>query len=218
MPKNRLAILAVAGVATLSGVTGVALGHGGHGGDRGDRGDRGHHGTKVSKKATCSLTATQLLTTANSPALAAKKTRLDAAVAAGRITQVQADARFTRFQLQVSLRKVVRDAQIAPLLQLLGMTEQELKDAAEAGDSLRDIVEEKGITRDQLRQALKDGRKAARQALRTACPKPGKAPKNGTTTNGTTTTKTDTTSTSGTTTTETVTAPGTTTTATTTAP
>jgi len=195
VPKNRLAVLAVAGVATLSGVTGVALGHGGHG-------DRGRHAEKRSAVARCQLTDAQLLTTANSPVLAAKKTRLDAAVAAGRITQAQADKRFSRLQLQVSLRKVVRDAQIAPLLKLIGMTEQELKDAVEAGDSLREIIEEKGVTRDQLRQALRDGRKAARAALAAACPRPSKTRKNGTTTNGTTTngTTTDgTTTTTGTT-------------------
>jgi len=209
VPKNRLAVLAVAGVATLSGVTGVALGHGGHG-DRGRHGDQRHRAAAV-----CKLAGDQLLTTANSRALAAKKTRLDAAVAAGRITQEQADARFARFQLQVSLRKVVRDAQIAPLLKLLGMTEEELKDAAEAGDSLRDIVEEKGITRDQLRQALRDGRKAARAALAAACPRPSKTPKNGTTTNGTTTngTTTNGTTTNGTKTDGTTTTTGTTTTA-----
>lgn len=211
MPKNRLAILAVAGVTALGGVTGVALGHGG-------KGHRGHHGAKVVKKATCSLTATQLLTADTSPALARLKTRLDARVAAERITQERADARFAAAQLKLSLRKVVRDAQIAPLLTLIGMTEDQLREANKAGDSLRDIIEAKGITRDQLRQALRDGRKAGRAALAAACPRPSKTPKNGTTTNGTTTTKTDTTSTGGTTTTETVTAPGTTTTATTTAP
>lgn len=208
MPKNRLAVLAVAGVATLSGVTGIALGHGG---------GHGHHGDKrANKAAVCNLSGTQLLTTETSPALAARKARLDAAVAAGRIDQATADKRFARAQLKVSLRKIVRDAQIAPLLTLLGMTQQELRDAAEAGDSLRDIVEEKGITRDQLRQALRDGRKAARAALRTACPKPSKTPKPGTTTNGTTTNGTTTTgtTTNGTTTTGTTT-DGTTTTTTT---
>ncbi|MFN8124192.1 MAG: hypothetical protein U0237_17420 [Thermoleophilia bacterium] len=188
MSKNRLAALAVAGIATLSGVSGIALGAGG--GATAPKATK----AKADPLASCKLTGEQLLTTETSPALKAKRARLDAAVAAGRITQKVADARFTRFQRQLSVTTIVREARIRPLLNLLGMTLDELRDAIDAGDTLRSIIDDQGISRARLQAALRAGNVAARRARARACggaPKPAgttTAPGGGTTTGGTTTT------------------------------
>lgn len=187
MPKNRLAILAVAGIATLSGVSGIALGTGG------PAAPKAKH-TKTDPLAHCVVTGDRLLTVDTSAALRSKRARLDRAVAAGRISQKVADVRFTRFQLQLSVTTIVREARIRPLLNLLGMTLDELRDAIDAGDTLRGIIDDQGITRAELRAALRAGNVAARRARASVC---GGAPKTGGTT---TTTGGGTTTTGGTTT------------------
>ncbi|MFN8108442.1 MAG: hypothetical protein U0Y82_01120 [Thermoleophilia bacterium] len=209
--RRTLTTLAVASVATLGGATGVALAHG-HGHGRGHHGNGsgtpmygtgngggGKHGRHGDRLANCTLTGDQLLTAQTSPMLAALQDRLDAKVAAGRITQAQADAKFAKVQMRVSLKTLVHNAKIAPLLTLLGMTQADLQTAHQAGQSLRDIIASKGVTSDQVRQALADGRAAAKAALAAACP--------ATTTPKTPTTTTPTTTTPTTTTTGTTTAP-----------
>lgn len=187
MRRARIATIAVMAAAAIGGGSVTALGHGGAGHHR-DSG--GHHRAGDAHKLfgpapgigslwgrTCTVPDAQKLTTATSTPLARLDTRLDAAVAANRITQAQADSRFARAVTRLSVAKIVGDAGLAPVLTLLGMTADELADARTDGTTVRELLEEKGVTRAQLRTAFKAGRTAARAALDTVCPVTTPAPK-----------------------------------------
>ena len=187
MRRARIATIAVMAAAAVGGGSVTALGHGGTGHHR----DPGSHyrvadGHKLFgpgpvigslKGRTCTVPDAQKLTTATSTALARLGTRLDAAVAANRITQAQADSRFARAVTLLSVGKIVGDAGLAPVLTLLNMTADELADARTDGTTVRELLEEKGVTRDQLRTAFTTGRTAARAALDAVCPVTNPTPK-----------------------------------------
>jgi hypothetical protein len=181
MRRARIATIAVMAAAAVGGGSATALAHGG--GDH--RGSDAHRlfapGPDIGalKGRTCTIPDAQKLTIATSTALARLDTRLDAAVAANRITQAEADARFARAVTRLSVAKIVGDAGLAPVLSVLGMTADELADAWKDGTTVRELLEEKGVTRDQLRTAFKAGRTAAKTALDTVCPVTDPSPKDG---------------------------------------
>ena len=181
MRRARIATIAVMAAAAVGGGSATALAHGG--GDH--RGSDAHRlfapGPDIGalKGRTCTVPDAQKLTTATSTALARLDARLDAAVAAARITQAEADARFARAVTRLSVAKIVGDAGLAPVLSVLGMTADELADAWKDGTTVRELLEEKGVTRDQLRTAFKAGRTAAKSALDTVCPVTDPSPKDG---------------------------------------
>ena len=182
MRRARIATIAVMAAAAVGGGSATALAHGG-GNDH--RGPDAHQlfapGPDIGalKGRTCTVPDAQKLTIATSTALARLDTRLDAAVAANRITQAEADARFARAVTRLSVAKIVGDAGLAPVLSVLGMTADELADAWKDGTTVRELLEEKGVTRDQLRTAFKAGRTAAKSALDTVCPVTDPSPKDG---------------------------------------
>lgn len=170
MTRTRRTAMTLAVAAAVVAAPAAALGHGGgHGGPGGgpDRGAAGHRGHDA---RTCTVPEAQRLTTATSDALARLRTRLDAAVTAGRITRDRADARFARAVTRLSVARIVADARIAPVLTLLGMTHEELRDAREDGATVREILSDRGVTRARYRAAVREGRAAARAALDAVCP------------------------------------------------
>lgn len=96
--------------------------------------------------------------------LDAYKARLDEAVAAGRITQAEADERLQRAK-DAPQRRAERQAQmetaIAPVAKLLGMTADEIHDKRHDGVSLAELAEEKKVDRAKLIAAIKEGLTAA---------------------------------------------------------
>ncbi|MCB0873559.1 MAG: hypothetical protein KDC36_09305 [Thermoleophilia bacterium] len=155
MTKNKMAVLAIAGLTVLGGASGAFASPGGNG-----------KGLRVGQ---CTLSADQLQTADTSPRLEQLQTRLDARVAAGKMTQEKADAKFAEAQQRVSLQELLREARRAPVLELLGMTEDELKTARQEGTTLRDILDQKGITPDQLREAMRSGAAAAKTLMGEVC-------------------------------------------------
>ncbi len=92
-----------------------------------------------------------------------RKARLDAAVAAGRITQAQADELLQRAKDAPKDRaehEARRAASIAPVAKLLGMTADEIHDKRHVGTSLADLAKEKGVDRAKLLAAITEGLKA----------------------------------------------------------
>ena len=173
MRRARIATIAVMAAAAVGGGSATALAHGGAVHHPGPHAHQlfapGPH-IGALKGRTCTVPDAQKLTTATSTALARLDTRLSAAVAATRITQAQADARFARAVTRLSVAKIVTDARLAPVLTVLGMTADELADAGKDGTTVRELLQETGVTRNQLRTAYKAGRTAARTALGTVCP------------------------------------------------
>ncbi len=180
MRRARIATIAVMAAAAVGGGSATVLAHGGAVHHPGPNAHQlfapGPH-IGALKARTCTVPDAQKLTTATSTTLARLDTRLGAAVAASRITQAQADARFARAVTRVSVAKIVTDAGLAPVLTVLGMTADELVDAGKDGTTVRELLEEQGVTRDQLRTAYKAGRTAAKTALNTVCPKTHPGPK-----------------------------------------
>jgi hypothetical protein len=91
---------------------------------------------------------------------AAFKARLDAAVKAGRLTQAQADAMLQRAKDAPQRRaryEAARAARIAPVAKLLGMTADEIHQKLEGGTTLAKLAESKGVSRDALLAAIKEG-------------------------------------------------------------
>lgn len=178
MRRVRTTTVALLAAATVVGGSATAFAHGpgrggpgvevGPAGERGPAGDRG----PVRGAPVCTVPDAKKLTTETSPALARLDRRLDAAVAKGRITQAQADARFARAVTRLSVAKIVNDARIAPVLALLDMTAEELRDAREDGTTVGELLEEKGVTRAQYRAAVREGRREAPEAFETLCPAP----------------------------------------------
>lgn len=88
------------------------------------------------------------------------KARLDEAVKAGRLTQAQADEMLQRMKdapqrrAEHEARHAAREAAIA---KVLGITTDELQTQREAGKSLSDIAKAKGVSRDALLAAIKEG-------------------------------------------------------------
>lgn len=92
------------------------------------------------------------------------KTRLDEAVAAGRLTREQADEMLRRFDeapQRMQEHRQRRDALIAPIAKVLGMTADQIREQQRDGKSLADLAKEKGVSRDKLLAAIKEGLKAA---------------------------------------------------------
>jgi uncharacterized protein YidB (DUF937 family) len=100
---------------------------------------------------------------------AAEKQSIDAAVTSGKITQAQADKK--NDGLAAHLKKEVENTEKndgqekgrfgsfgnpAALSQILGVTEQELTTGLQAGQSLTEIAQTKGINEDQLISKIKD--------------------------------------------------------------
>lgn len=175
--RARNATLAVIAAAAIAGGSATALAGGGHHGHR-DRGPawgpliaaNGPHQGAL-KHRTCTVPADKQLTTETSPALARLDARLDAAVAANRITQAQADERFARAVTRLSVAALLQDARIAPVLEVLGLTEQDLRDARDAGTTLGELLQEQGVTPAAFRAAVVQGRRDARAALDALCPR-----------------------------------------------
>lgn len=175
--RARNATLAVIAAAAIAGGSATALAGGGHHGHR-DRApawgpliaaNAPHPG--VMKHRTCTVPAEKQLTTETSPVLARLDARLDAAVAANRITQAQADTRFARAVTRLSVAAILRDARLAPVLAVLKLTEQDLRDARRAGTTLGELLQEQGVTRADFRAAVIKGRQDARAALDALCPR-----------------------------------------------
>jgi hypothetical protein len=96
------------------------------------------------------------------------KSRLDADVAAGRITRQQADEMLKRFDeapQRMQEHRQRHEAFIAPIAKALGMTADQLREQERAGKSLADLAKEKNVSREKLLAAIREGLKAA--------PKPG---------------------------------------------
>ncbi len=94
---------------------------------------------------------------------AAFKTRLDAAVKAGKLTQAQADQMLQRAKDAPQRRaqhEAARAARIAPVAKLLGMTADEIHTKLEGGTSLAKLAESKGVSRAKLLDAIKEGIRA----------------------------------------------------------
>ena len=92
------------------------------------------------------------------------KTRLDAAVKAGRLTQAQADEMLQRAKDAPKRRaehEAARAARIAPVAKLLGMTADEIREKRRDGSSLAKLAESKGVSRAKLLDAIKEGIRAA---------------------------------------------------------
>ncbi len=92
------------------------------------------------------------------------KARLDDAVAAGRLTRGQADEELKRFD-QAPQRRAEherrREAMIAPVAKVLGMTAEQIHDARHSGTTLADLAKQKNVSRDRLLDAIKEGLEAA---------------------------------------------------------
>ncbi len=116
-----------------------------------------------------------LVAPADSPALTRVEKRLTVLVNAGRISVERKDRIFSRRQKQITLRTERAAARSAPVLALLGMTAKEMKAAREDG-GLRAIIEEKGVTREAFRTALREGHMAAREKRAELCSSGAAAP------------------------------------------
>lgn len=95
------------------------------------------------------------------------KSHLDAAVKAGRLTQAQADEMLQRAKDAPKRRaehEAARAARIAPIAKLLGMGADEIHQKLEDGTSLAKLAESKGVSRDKLLAAIKEGIAAAAKA------------------------------------------------------
>jgi hypothetical protein len=173
MRNRRFAGIAAAVVLALGGASGVAVAHGpgGHG-HPGPRGEVARGMASGGARPVCTVPAADQLTTDTSRALKRLKARLDRRVAAGRITQTKADARLAAVTTRLSVRKLVAEARRQPLLDLLGLDADGIKAARAEGKSMRDLIDEKGITVEQLMTARKDGRTAARATRDELCPRP----------------------------------------------
>lgn len=88
------------------------------------------------------------------------KQHLDEAVAEGRITQEQADQMLERLKEMPERREemeAARDATLAPIAKVLGMTTEELHEARHDGTTLLELAEDEGVSRAELEKAVKEG-------------------------------------------------------------
>lgn len=159
LSRRRLPVLAVAAAGLTLAGAGIAGAHPG----AGHRG--GHQGAR---QAMCEIAPSKLVAVADSAALTRIETRLTELVNAGKITAERKDRILSRRQKQITIRTTMAGARTAPVLGLLGMTAEELK-TARKNRELRDILEAKGITREDLRAARREGRTAARAAVTELC-------------------------------------------------
>ena len=94
----------------------------------------------------------------------ALKSRLDADVAAGRLTREQADEKLQHFKDGPKRRadfEARRDEGMAPVAKALGMTADDVWAKLRDGTSLAKLAEEKGVSRAKLLDAIKEGLRAA---------------------------------------------------------
>lgn len=95
------------------------------------------------------------------------KARLDADVAAGRLTQAQADEMLKRMK-EAPQRRAQHEARhaarIAPVAAALGMSADEIRDALRNGSSLADLAKNEGVSRAKLLAAIKKGIQAEAKA------------------------------------------------------
>ncbi|MFN8124226.1 MAG: hypothetical protein U0237_17590 [Thermoleophilia bacterium] len=168
MTPRRIAVTIAAAALAVGGASGAAFAHGGPGGPGGP-GGFGGPGSGPGAALQCEVPEAQLLTADTSRALKRLRARLDRRVSAGRITQAQADARFQREQVRLSVQKLVTTARQQPVLDLLGITSADLAAAREEGLSLIDIADEKGVGIDDLLTALRTGRDAAEAKFDELC-------------------------------------------------
>jgi hypothetical protein len=118
--------------------------------------------------ASCAVPASKRLTVDTSDDLKDLKDQLDALVADGTIQQARADKVFNKAVIRLSVQKIAHDAQLAPLLKLLGMTEDQLQTALQDKD-LREIAADKNIATTDVRKALRQGQRAASITLTAMC-------------------------------------------------
>ncbi len=64
-----------------------------------------------------------------------------------------------RFFVRLLLRRIQR-AEVRALSDVLGMSPQELRDALKSGKSLRELAEEKGVSKEDIRSAMLDAAKS----------------------------------------------------------
>lgn len=169
MRTPRIAVTIAAAALAVGGASGVALAHGPGGAGRGPGGPGPGGGPGSGVALQCTVPAGQQLTVTTSAALRRLKARLERRVAAGKITQAQADARFEAAATRLSVQKLVATARQKPLLDLLAITADDLAAAREEGVSLLELAEENGITSDRLIAALREGRAAAEATRDALC-------------------------------------------------
>jgi hypothetical protein len=170
---TKLAALVAAGVMALGAGVAVADGGGpgGHGGPFGGPGIGGPGGPMGGPMSAigCDIPAGQLIAVASNRQLRNLKTYLDEEVADGVMTQARADRLLSRAQKALSLRKITKEAAMAPVAKVLGFGSVADLEAALKTKDLMEIADEKNVTDEALRKAFRDGRTAARDKYEELC-------------------------------------------------
>lgn len=156
-PSKRMTALIVSGAVAL-GAGGATLGWAASGG--GDKSPAAELADQLNRNEGTKLTEADVRQAMRD----IMKARLDADVAAGRLTREQADGMLKRFDEGPQRRadhEQRRAAMIAPIAKALGMTADEIRTQQRAGKSLADLAKEKNVSRDELLTAIKEGLTAA---------------------------------------------------------
>lgn len=159
-PSKRMVALLASGAVAL-GAGGATIGIAASGGDE-------NHAKALAdalnKNEGTKLTETDVREAMESVV----KERLDEAVAAGTLTQEQANERLQHFKdapKRQADREAARAARIAPVEKLLGMSAEDIREQLRDGSSLAKLAESKGKSRADLIAALKEGIAAANKAM-----------------------------------------------------
>jgi lipoate-protein ligase A len=155
-PSNRVIALVASGVV----VAGVGAGFGVAASGGSDKSPAAGLAEALNKNKGTNLTEADV----RQAMLDAYKARLDEAVAAGRITQAEADERLQRAKdapQRAAEHRARKEAALAPVAKLLGMTAEQIHDKRHEGVSLAELAKEKNIDRAKLIAAIKEGLSAA---------------------------------------------------------
>ena len=177
---GRIMALAAAGTMALGG--GAALAHDG-GGGRGPGGGQGFGGPGFGGfgpgggfggplglgLAACEIPAAQLVAVESSTYLKRIKAYLDELVADKEITQARANRLLKNAQKSLSLQRILETARMTPVATALGFASvADLKNALKT-TGLRELAQQKSVTDEALRTALRAGRTAARAKVEEIC-------------------------------------------------
>jgi hypothetical protein len=119
---------------------------------------------------TCKIHPDKMVKVEESRLLTLLKSRFDAKVAKGDWTAEKAEVKLARVQKRITIRSAMKTARWTPMLKLFGAeSRKDLRKMIRGSKSLRSLMKDNGVTRAELRNAVRAGKLARYTVVAELC-------------------------------------------------